>query len=175
MRDLIVALAMSASPDTYVDVAIEQCRTAIKSPDREMLKQVLKAEVQAGWPKRLRGAILAAACRESGFNPTAEGDCRSGVCMAQGLLQLWPWAERRYSINRQDPLESARVWAGQIAKTVKKAKRKGCQRPWIVAWAWVASGPKGWSCNRAPRHLTQLKKMKRALRYRRSVKREAID
>ena len=169
MTATLMTIAMMLTPADYVDAAISTCKNAIKSPDRQMLKSVLQEEVKAGWPKRLRGAVLAAACRESGFNPKARGDCKgAGVCKAVGLLQLWPWAERRYGINRNSPVDSARVWAGQIAKTVKKAKRKGCKRPWVVAWAWVASGPKGWGCNRAPRHLRQLKKMKRVLRYKRS-------
>jgi hypothetical protein len=175
MLELMLAVMMSATPDPLVEVAISECRTAIKSPDRPMLMKVLDEEVKAGWPERMRGAILAAACRESGFSPKASGDCRSGVCMAQGLLQLWPWAERRYAIDRHNPIDSARVWARQIAKTVRKAKRKGCSRPWVVAWAWVASGPKGWGCDRAPRHLTQLKKMKRALRYKRIEDNETND
>jgi len=167
MLDSLLGLFLMFSPAQYIDAAIHTCPNAIKTPDRSMLERVLEAEKAAGWPDRLRGASLAAACRESGFNPRAEGDCRSGVCMAHGLLQLWPWAQRRYGIDRKDPVASARVWSVQIARTVKKAKRKGCKRPWVTAWAWVASGPKGWSCNRSPRHYRQLKKMKRAMRYSR--------
>lgn len=169
MTTTLMAITMMLSPADYVEAAISTCKTSIKSPDRKMLEAVLDEEVKAGWPKKYRGSILAAACRESGFNPKAQGDCKAGgVCKAVGLLQLWPWAARRYGIDRENPIDSARVWARQIAKTAKKARRKGCSRPWVVAWAWVASGPKGWSCNRAPRHLRQLRKMKRALRYKRS-------
>ena len=169
MTSTLIGAAMLLGPADYVGAAIATCKNSIKSPDRQMMIRVLDEEVKAGWPSKYRGSILAAACRESGFNPTARGDCTGGgVCKAVGLLQLWPWAERRYGIDRTNPVASARVWARQIAKTVKKAKRKGCRRPWVVAWAWVASGPKGWSCNRAPRHLSQLKKMKRFLRYKRS-------
>ena len=164
---IMLALMSTVTPADHVNAAISVCPNAIKSPDRSMLERVLAEEVKAGWPERYRGATLAAACRESGHNPHARGDCRSGVCMAVGLMQLWPWAVRRYGIDRTDPIASARVWAKQIARSVRKAKRKGCRRPWIAAWAWVASGPRGWSCNRVPRHYRQLRRARRALKYRR--------
>lgn len=164
---LLIGLSSLITPADHVEAAISVCRNAIKKPDRKMLERVLAEEVKAGWPERLRGATLAAACRESGFNPRARGDCNASGCRAVGLLQLWKWAVRRYGIDREDPVASARAWSTQIARSVKKAKRKGCRRPWITAWAWVASGPRGWSCARVPRHYRQLRRAKRVLRYKR--------
>ena len=98
--------------------------------------------------------VLAAACNESGYNPKAKGDGGKAI----GILQLWPWWEKRYKVTRTDPLASARAWTTQILRTLSKAKRKcGKRRAFVTAWAWVASGPKKWTC-RSPRHYTRLKR-----------------
>jgi hypothetical protein len=163
---IAIALALTtADPlDTLVEVAATNCRNAGKRVDRGMLRKILNEEIKAGWPDRYRGAVLAAACHESGYNPLAKGDCRKErgkrVCKAVGLLQLWPWAK----IDRRDPVASARLWTRQIARTVKKAKRKKCRRPWITAWNWVATGPNGWRCDRVPNHVRVLRRLQRLWR-----------
>lgn len=160
-------LVLVSSPpdlDRLVEVAATNCKHARPTVDRAMLRAMLNEEISAGWPDRLRGAVLAAACRESGFYPKARGDCRTvkgrRVCKAVGVLQLWPWAK----INREDPIASAKLWTRQIARTVKKARRKGCSRPWITSWNWVATGPNGWRCNRVPRHVRTLRRFRRLWR-----------
>ena len=172
MIALLVALSSMAAPaqlDRLVDVAATACHGAVSNPDRVMLRAVLAEEIAAGWPDALRGAILAAACRESGYNRRARGDCKVEKgrknCRAVGLLQLWPWAK----IDREDPIASARVWSRQIARTVGKARRKGCSRPWITAWNWVATGPRGWRCNRVPRHVRTMRRFHRLWRLKKQT------
>ena len=151
-----------------VDVAAENCRTSRGQADRRVLRAMLNEEIAAGWPAKYRGAVLAAACHESGYNARAEGDCRHErgrkVCKAVGVLQLWPWAK----IDRRDPVASARLWTRQIAKTVKKAKRHKCKRPWITAWNWVATGPFGYRCDRVPNHVRTLRRFQRLWRKRKN-------
>ena len=122
---VLAAIAAAPEPlDRLIVIAVDECRNAVAKPDRKMLRAILDEEIAAGWPDSLRGGVLAAACRESGYNPKARGDCRREkgrkVCKAVGILQLWPWAK----INREDPVASARLWTRQIARTVGKARRK---------------------------------------------------
>ena len=163
----LMSLAAPSHLDRLVEVAATSCPGAKGDVDREILRAVLAEEVAAGWPDRLRGASLAAACRESGYNTRARGDCRQvggrRVCQAVGIFQLWPWAK----IDREDSIASARMWTRQIARTVRKAKRKGCTKPWITAWNWVATGPRGWRCNRFPRHVRTLRRFRRLWKVRR--------
>lgn len=147
-----------------IQVAAENCRNLGKrTVDVLFLETLLYIEIQAGIPEDFRGAVLAAACHESGFNPVPRnGDGGKAV----GLLQLWPWWERKYEVNRRCPFESAIAWASRIVMLVPKAKRKGCKRrPFLAAWAWVGSGPKGYTC-RAPRHWTLLKRWHRKVTKR---------
>jgi hypothetical protein len=139
-------------------VARTSCKNAKpKSVDTKLLRSLLDIEKSAGVPFKYRGMVLAAACSESGYQPKVTGDRGKAV----GILQLWPWWEKRYKVNRTDPLASARAWTTQIMRTFSKAKRKcGKRRAFVTAWAWVASGPKKWTC-RAPRHYTRLKRWHR--------------
>ena len=162
LHTLIMLAVVSAPPDydKLVDVAVRDCRVAVKGADKKVLRAMLQAEIDNGWPSRLRGAVLAAACHESGYSHSAEGDClvKRGrkVCRAVGVLQLWPWAK----IDRTDPVASAKLWTGTIARAVPKAKRKGCKKPWITAWNWVASGPKNYRCDRVPNHVPVLRRFR---------------
>ena len=140
---------------SLLEVARTNCKNA--RPDKvdvELLKDLLSVEKKIGVPEAYRGAVLAAACRESGYKTTVKGDGGKAV----GLLQMWPWWKSRFKLNRLDPIASARAWISQILRTVSKATRKcGKRHAFVRAWAWVASGPKGWRC-RAPRHYSTLKR-----------------
>jgi len=141
--------------------AITSCRNARPSKvDPHLLRDLLEIEKDNGVPKKYRGMVLAAACSESGYNPKAVGDGGKAV----GILQMWPWWERRFKVDRKDPYSSAKWWTYQIMRTVPKAAKKcGKHRAVVTAWSWVASGPKGWTC-RAPRHYTRLKRWHRAVK-----------
>ena len=136
-----------------VEHAIENCRSAAgRDVDRLTLHSLLLLEIVHGVPERYRGMSLAAACRESGFSRDAVGDGGKAI----GWFQMHPWWER-YGVDRRDPIGAGNAWIGRIAKNTRRARRKGCSRPWLAAWAYVASGPKGWRC-RSPRHWALLRK-----------------
>ncbi len=145
----------------FLDVALSECpfvgKKDIKS---ELLHDLLQIEKAAGIPKKYRGMVLAAACSESGYSSVVRGDGGKAV----GILQLWPWWARKYGIDREDPHDAARVWTRQIMRALPRAKRKcGKGKAFVSAWAWVASGPKGWRC-RAPRHYGRLKRWQRVVK-----------
>ena len=141
--------------NTLVHVARFSCKNALpKDVDPLFLKKLLQIEKKLGIPFKYRGMVLAAACNESGYSTKVRGDRGKAV----GILQMWPWWERRYKIKRTDPYASATTWLTHILRTVPKARKKcGKHRAFVSAWAWVASGPKKWKC-RAPRHYTRLKR-----------------
>ena len=151
---VIAIMATAATPS--LSTALTECRNARAwAPSRLLLQGLLDAEEEVGVPEHLQGMTLAAACHESGYRPWVTGDDGRAV----GVLQMWPgW--RRRGVDRLDPFMSARAWLERIAVLVPKARRLGCRRPWIAAWAWVGSGPKGYTC-RAPRHLDVLRRFQR--------------
>ena len=145
-----------------VEIAATHCRNAPKRVDRGFLKRLVEIELELGVPDRYRGMVLSAACRESGYRAKPR---RGDGGRAVGLLQMWPWWEKRYKIKRTDPYASARAWITQILKSVRKARRVcGRKRAFVSAWAWVASGPQRWRC-RSPRHYRLLRKWHRKSRW----------
>jgi len=131
-------------------------------------------------PEDLRGMILAAACRESGFNPRAKGDWRTNkkgkrVARAHGILQLWPWWIKRYKIDRFNHVESARAWMSHIVRQRKKiekkrqcGKRVSNLKKWVVAWVQTTRGrltkENNYRCRQSPTHYKRLKKWYRMMR-----------
>tara|TARA_R110000824_G_scaffold5670_11_gene26148 strand:+ start:7116 stop:7754 length:639 start_codon:yes stop_codon:yes gene_type:complete len=140
--------------------------------DEKLLWKLVDIEKKYNVPDDMRGMILAAACMESGYNPTAKGDYRKGkkkrVAKAVGILQLWPWYERAtkrggYAIDRKDPAQAAEAWISHIVKQIPKVKNK-CgfkneTRIWMAAWAYGVRYPKPEGrCYDRVRHLKVLKK-----------------
>ena len=154
---LVVFMLATPVPSdaSLIDQAATRCKNAKKPVNRALLKTLLDLERKHGVPSYGRGILLAAACRESGYRAKPR---RGDGGKAVGLLQLWPWWERRYKIDREDPIQSANAWLTHIGRSVKKAKRKckGSWRPWLVAQAWIGSGPQGWRC-RYSRHYRLLR------------------
>ena len=169
------------SPITYeevLDEAINNCYN--KKPDRidvGMLEDLIEIEKDFNVPESLRGMILAAACRESRYNPNAKGDRKFSknkkTPMAIGLLQLWPIYEKMYpGLDRTDPLQSAKAWMKHIVKQIPKVKKqcryKTEKRTWIAAWVTGIRYKKaGGRCREAPLHLRTLKKWHRSIRAKR--------
>ncbi len=153
---MIAALVALVLAQPIEDTALAECRNAAsQAPSRAMMRAMLQAEEEVGVPHELRGMTLAAACHESGFSVSAIGD--GGL--AVGLLQMHPWWARA-GVPRRDPYLAARAWLERIAGLVGRAHRYGCWHGWVTAWAWVAQGPRGYTC-RAPRHLAVLRRWQR--------------
>ena len=165
------AVAKQSSSITYheiVDEAIYNCPNA--SPDKvdhAILWDLVEIEQNAGVPEQMKGMLLAAACKESGYNPFARGDykfSRSGKTpMAIGILQQWPWYEKTYGADRQDPKSAATTWMAHIKKMIPKVKRVCKYRTekniWVAAWVTGIRAPKdGGRCRERPTHYRLLKK-----------------
>ena len=161
---LLSMLAISAPADkdeAFVHIAATHCKNAKKPVDKRLLRGMMQLETWLKVPKYARGITLAAACRESrGFKRKC-GDAGKSC----GVFQMRRWAEIRYGINRFDPLQSARAWVHRIGVVTKKARRR-CKRrrAFLVANAWVGSGPKGYTC-RYSRHWQLLKRWKRKAKW----------
>lgn len=129
--------------------------------DPALYYKLLDIEVSYGVPETLRGMVLAAACNESSMNPDAEGDHKRAV----GILQLWPWWERTYQVNRRDPVASAHAWLQHISRRLPKVYARCRPKSEAQAWkqAWVtavrAPHPEGVRCRevRSLRHLWRLR------------------
>lgn len=162
MTAIAAALAVFGVLDTeptakerqIIDRAM-QCSNA-REPDPWLLWQLLEIEERAALPPELAGLTLAAACTESGYNPTARGDCKRGKCRARGMFQLWPWWVKRYRISRDNPLASAVAWLAHVVRQVPKT-RKACPRLtgaalWRAAQVRAVRAPRGPRCNQRSLH-----------------------
>lgn len=148
--------------------------------DRKLLRDMLRLEEKHGVPLQLRGAVLAAACHESGLTPLKLGDfkcagekrlstrpwkCENGrmaSARAVGILQQWKWVEGRwgYGINRRKPQQAADAWVQHLVKQVPKVAKlcklhpvKHEQKLWKVAWVTSVRAPsKKPRCTQTPNH-----------------------
>ena len=165
-------------PITYDEIrkqAVYHCRN--KAPDKiniKLINLLISIEKEYKVPSVLRGMLLAAACRESGYNPLAKGDYhinKSGkkYPRAIGLFQFWPWAEKKKAIDRTNPAVSAKFWMQRIVDRVEKAKKR-CRfrnekRQWLAAWVTAIRAPKeGGRCYEIPNHYRTLKKWHKNIR-----------
>lgn len=129
-------------------------------------------------PNELRGMLLAAACNESGYNPKAKGDWRTGkngkrYPMAKGILQFWPWAEKKYKFIRGDYKLSAHFWMTHITKQRKRNRCPGFfseLRKWVGAWTQAVRGKattkNKYHCYSGNTHYTRLKKWHKRINVR---------
>jgi len=132
-------------------------------------------------PQNLRGMLIAAACRESRFNPHAKGDWNidgfgTRTPRAIGVVQLWPWWHQHYKINRYNHVEAAHAWLSHIVYQYDKNNRlKRCPsyfsetKKWIAAWVQTARGGKvnkanRFRCFQTPSHYKLLKKWKKEIK-----------
>ena len=139
-----------------------------------ILRKILYLERTYEIPTSLRGMTLAAACSESGFRANASGDYRYSkkrTPLAIGILQLWPWWEKAYDIDRRNPLQSATAWLTHIDSLKEKVRRqcrlsnKNTEHLWVKSWVTgIRSRKKGGRCNETPKHYTRLVKWRRSWR-----------
>jgi hypothetical protein len=189
MASLIWGAVAAAPPPTYNElfaVAGVYCLNGapLDHPKYQILEDLINVEeaffeAHPQIPRSLRGMLLAAACRESRFNPRARGDWRlrrgRRVAMAHGVVQLWPWWERHYGINRDDHKAAALAWLTHIVHQYKKNQRyRRCpssfseERRWVAAWVQVARGGRvnrsnRYRCFEVPSHYKTLKKWRRTI------------
>lgn len=177
------------APITYQEVfeqAYNNC--PYRRPDRvepAILWQLIEVEKQYNVPTELRGMILAAACKESGYNPNAKGDrkfSRDGKTpMAIGILQMWKIYEKMYpGIDRTDPEDAAHGWMHHIKKQVPKVIRMCKYRKpvnvWVAAWVTgIRSKKAGGRCKERPTHLRLLKKWHRNIKADRKRNTPAVE
>ena len=143
------------SKESLVNIAASLCKNARKPVNKAFLRVLMDYEVKHKVPSYARGIILAAACKESGFRAKPR---RGDKGKAVGLLQMWPWWEK-LGVKRERPGPVVDAWLSHVNKSKKKARRK-CKAPWrawLVAQAWVSSGPQGWTC-RYSRHYRLLRR-----------------
>tara|TARA_R100000152_G_C6729155_1_gene154084 strand:+ start:206 stop:838 length:633 start_codon:yes stop_codon:yes gene_type:complete len=177
-------------PPTYqeiVDEAVFNCpNRKWQDVDEKLLWKLVEVEKKHNVPPRMRGMLLAAACMESGYNPLAKGDWRKvkrkrkKIAKAIGILQMWPWYERAYKIDRTKPVESADAWLRHIIKQIpsvkKQCKVRTVYRVWSAAWAKGIRYPKkGGRCYDRVKHLRLMKKWRRNITRDRKVARNNGD
>ena len=174
----------SITYNELLDEAIFNCKNAkLEDIDINLLEKLTEIEKSYSPPPELKGMILAAACQESGYNPTAQGDhkfSKSGKKpLAYGLFQMWPWWEnpKGYGIDRSDPVESAHAWMKHITKQIKHIK-KTCKyrtqkKIWVAAWVRAIRAPKkSGRCLEVPKHYRLLKKWHRNILAVKKIKKE---
>lgn len=150
---LVTAAISSPSPcheayEAFVKVASENCTGPVTPQRLKTIRTIMRQEMSGR--TELVGLTVASACRESRFNPNPQPPGDGGL--AVGLLQMHPWWEVRYGIDRTDPVASVWAYLERIKRMVRKAKRVCENRdPYLVAQSWVAAGPDGYRC-RYSRH-----------------------
>ena len=169
--------------DELMTQAIENCPYAREENIKPaILWELVEVEKAAGVPSSLRGMILAAACKESGYNPNAKGDHKFSknkkTPMAIGILQMWRIYEKMYpGLDRTNPKEAAQAWISHIIKKIPKVKRqcryKTEEKIWVAAWVTgIRSKKIGGRCKERPLHLRQLKRWHRNIKKLRAIERE---
>ena len=154
-------------------IAVDNCKRVSKNRSAEALviaRKMYQVEREFNIPENFQGMSLAAACLESGFNPRAKGDkSKKGRYRALGVLQLWPWWEKYYKVDRTDPEASTRAWMAHIMRQLPKVK-KSCRprsksKQMVQAWVHAIRAPKKTGrCRERPLHLKQLKKIRKVIR-----------
>lgn len=197
LTNIIFSMAITLFPiQTWEELrleAIDDCLSGVSSQERKRRIKIIDDLIQvekdffeknADIPSIIKGALLSAACSESRFNPKAKGDWGyrkdgSKYPRAIGIVQLWPWWEKSYNVDRQDHIESGRLWLERIRKQyLKIIKRKQCpksfsnKQKWIVAWVQTTRGApvnksNQYRCKQKPLHLKRLKKWIKKIKNKR--------
>jgi hypothetical protein len=181
----LLAVSSSSTQPQHIsyEALVEEARTckcAKKPVSESLLRTLVDVEKSFNPPESVRGMVLAAACKESCFNPEAKGDrkfSKSGKKpMAIGILQLWPVYKKILpGLDRTNPKQSAMAWMKHIAKQVPKVK-KLCKyrtpyRVWVAAWVTgIRYKKKDGRCRERPKHLRLLRKWHRNIKNKTKAK-----
>ena len=163
------------------DEAVFNCPWAKMTAEKqEIIEQLIEIEKAFNPPPEMRGMLLAAACMESGFNPTAKGDRKFSKSkkkpMAIGLLQQWPIYEKMYpGMDRTNPKDAATTWMKHIVKMIPRVKRdcryKTDAKIWLAAWVTGVRFKKaGGRCKERPLHYRLLKRWHKNIRKDRKIR-----
>ena len=158
--------------------AIHDCRGVNpEEVDIDLLKKLIEVEKEFNVPPKFRGMLLAAACQESKYNPLAKGDRKFSknkkTPMAIGILQMWPYYERAYGVERTNPEQAARAWMTHIVKQIPKVKKQCKYRTdakiWLAAWVTGIRYKKaGGRCKEVPLHHRTLKRWHKNIKIKRA-------
>jgi len=171
----------------YNDLLVEayECKNAKeKAKESGIIEKLIEIEdtyfVKYDIPDDLRGMLLAAACSESGYDGQAKGDWKVitkrnreyKVPRAKGILQFWQWAEKKYALNRLDPINSAHVWMQHVVNSYSKNRCKEYRltekQRWLGAWAQAVRGrltkENRYRCFQRTKHWKKLRKWKKNIK-----------
>lgn len=155
---------------------IEQCkRNTVKTADPFMVLALLRYEETLGIPEDMRGILGATWCIEAALRTESarggpvRGDPRNGVSMASGPFQLWPWQRKWCGFGHglsenggaDNLFAAAQCYWGRVADRYDaRVAGAGCKRPWVVAEALGANGPKylPYGCSAESKHHQELKR-----------------
>ena len=191
----ILALSIISSQNLSYDYdwiihEAHQCRNAkLKTINSGIVTELAEIEdfyfQKYDIPNDLRGMLLAAACVESGYNAKAKGDWKITFKTrkhprAKGILQFWQWAEKRYGLNRFDPIQSAHVWMQHVANTYNKSFCRGYRltkkQRWLGAWAQAVRGrltkENRYRCFERTKHWRKLRKWKKTIELLKNIEHE---
>lgn len=172
-KNEVCEMPRAPSDETVASVALGLCFSG-KVPEYafQNAMTLLSVEKKMDIPLSLKGMTLAAACRESKFDSSAEGDHRFSrdkkTPMAIGILQMWPVYERAYGVDRKSVSSSAEGWLKhiklQVKPTAKLCKTKSVEENWRIAWVTGVRAPKsGGRCKERAKHWSFFKKMQKRL------------
>lgn len=161
------------SDQKIAEIAVGMCLPGVSAAyEKKAIKNaliLLSVEREMNVPEVMRGMTLAAACKESGFSASAEGDHKYSkdgkTPKAIGIFQMWPFYERAYKTDRRDVTSSARGWLKHIARQVpyvaKSCHTTTIEDNWRVAWVTGVRAPKkGGRCKENTSHWNFFKKVR---------------
>ena len=169
---------VEAEDQELAETFVNECFSGSKNIDTQLYvnaSKLLNVETNFGVPDAMRGITLAAACIESGFDPHAEGDHRFSkdgkTPMAIGILQMWPWFEKSYHVDRRDLVSASSTWLKHVKRQTASVK-KNCGAStdaeiWRLAWVHGVRAPKkGGRCNENVSHWRFFKRVKNKIENR---------
>lgn len=181
---LILSLAFGSQESYDYDKLLKpiyECKTVKRENiNPQIIQDLIEIEnsffMEHDIPHELRGMLLAAACNESGYNPFAKGDwyvTKKGIKRARaiGILQFWPWAERKYKLDRTDYKAAAIFWMAHIVATRKKnycSRKYSNIQKWISAWTQAIRGrltkENNFRCGEKNKHYKRLRRWKKKIK-----------
>lgn len=161
MFGLLTYEAITDEERTQVYKQIKLCaRYVHTSADPWRVLAIYRFEEDLGVPKHLRGFLGAIVCWETAFKPNPRvGDVGRSFGPLQMMGWLWNWCG---GDPTDDVFDAARCyWSRVEYKRNELGKR--CKRPWVVAEALTANGPryKHKGCAAESRHHEELARWKR--------------